>query len=385
MNVLLSIYSLEKARGGPMMAVCQQSESLARHGLGVSVMTVQSGAEGPDHRPRPELVDVTVVPALCFRRLRLALPIGFTRRLRQHCRTKKIDLIHNHGLWTPMNHLTARVANELGIPLVWTIHGMLSSWSLRHKRWKKIPAWWLYQRRDLQRPQAFIATAPLEAEAIRAAGAKQPIAVIPDGVEVPAWQEPRNGDATHKVLFLGRIYPVKGLMNLVRAWAQVRPPGWECVIAGPDHSGHQAELQAEINALKLQRTFRFPGPVEGDTKWELYRSADVLVLPSFTENFGKVVPEALSCGIPVIATKAAPWECLVSNNCGWWIDVGVEPLARTLVEATGATDAERQAMGKRGRELVEVRFSCERVALEIKDVYDWVLGGGPKPPCVTTR
>ncbi|MCU0786027.1 MAG: glycosyltransferase [Verrucomicrobia bacterium] len=366
-----------------MLSVCQQSEALARHGLTVSVMTVRAGAGAQDYRPRPDLVDTIVVRGVSLRKLRFTFPIGFSRTLRQHCRTARTDVIHNHGLWTPMNHLTAVVANQLQIPLVWTIHGMLSSWSLHHKRWKKSSAWWLYQRRDLERARVFVATARHEAEAIRAAGCKQPIAVIPDGIDIPTWESPHNAGTPRKVLFVGRIYPVKGLMNLVRAWAKVRRPGWECVIAGPDTSGYQAELQAEITALQVQNDFRFVGRVDGDAKWDLYRSADILVLPSFTENFGKVVPEALSCGIPVIATKAAPWECLVSNNCGWWIEVGVEPLARALSEAVGATDAERRAMGRRGRRLVEERFSCALVALEIKGVYEWVLRGGPPPGCVS--
>jgi len=385
MNVIACIYSLNKAYGGPPLTACEQSQALARHGLTMSVITVKSGSNAQEYCPRPDLVCSIFVRAISFRKLRLTFPIGFARTLRQHCLKAKIDIIHNHGLWTPVNHLTAVVARQLRIPLVWTTHGMLSPWSLHHKRWKKSAALWLYQKRDLHHARVLFASAPHEAEAIRAAGCKQPIAAIPDGMDIPSWEEPRNATPPRKVLFLGRINPVKGLMNLVCAWAKARPRAWECVIAGPNSSGHQEELEAKIAALGLQADFRFVGSVDSDAKWDLYRSADILVLPSFTENFGKVVPEALSCGIPVIATKATPWQCLVSENCGWWIDVGVEPLAHALSEATAATDVERRDMGKRGRRLVEERFSWAKIALEIRAVYEWVLGSGPKPDYVRSN
>jgi glycosyltransferase involved in cell wall biosynthesis len=171
-------------------------------------------------------------------------------------------------------------------------------------------------------------------------------------------------------------------MNLIRAWAQVKPAGWRCVLAGPDEAGHRAELEREINVLGLQEQFEFPGSLEDGAKWERYRSADLFVLPSFTENFGLVVAEALACGVPVITTKGTPWNELETHKCGWWIDIGVEPLARALRAAVAMTEPERKAKGRRGKALVEDKYSWPGIGGKVAAVYRWVLNGDGAPDCV---
>ena len=100
-----------------------------------------------------------------------------------------------------------------------------------------------------------------------------------------------------------------------------------------------------------------------------YRHADLFVLPTFSENFGVVVAEALSHGLPVITTRGAPWADLETHGCGWWVDIGVEPLAEALREAMSLTDEERRAMGENGRRMVEAKYRWESVAQEMEKVY----------------
>ena len=145
---------------------------------------------------------------------------------------------------------------------------------------------------------------------------------------------------------------MKGLVNLVRAWAEVRPEGWEIVIVGPDEGGHRAEVTAVARELDVQE-ITWTGEVRDEAKWGLYFDADLFVLPTFSENFGIVVAEALAAGVPAITTTGAPWGVLNERRCGWWIDVGVEPLAAALREATGLSDERRAEMGRRGRSYVE--------------------------------
>jgi glycosyltransferase involved in cell wall biosynthesis len=95
-----------------------------------------------------------------------------------------------------------------------------------------------------------------------------------------------------------------------------------------------------------------------------------------------VIAEALACGVPVITTKGTPWNELLAHRCGWWVDAGAEPLATAMREAIALTDEQRREMGKRGRCLVEERYSWPKIAVEMKLVYEWVLGGGTKPECV---
>jgi glycosyltransferase involved in cell wall biosynthesis len=295
--------------------------------------------------------------------------------------------VHSHGLWHPVNHWAARAARAWGVPLVVHPRGMLEPWALEQKRMKKRIALALFQQRDLDRAQALVATSEMEFENLRAFGLRQPIAVIPNGVELP---EPGAGDAprgrgseerTRNALFLSRVHPKKGVLELVRAWAEVQPEGWRLRIAGPDEDGHWSEVARLIAELGLGDVVDYLGPVDGAAKAAAYREADLFVLPSFSENFGVVIAEALAYGVPVITTRATPWAELETHHCGWWIDTGVEALAGALRQATSLSVDPRRAMGERGRAYVE-RYDWEHIATQTVTLYRWLLGQGERPVCV---
>jgi glycosyltransferase involved in cell wall biosynthesis len=275
------------------------------------------------------------------------------------------------------------MARRLMLPLIISPRGMASPWAIRHKAWKKRLAWWLYQRRDMLAAKAFHVTSAAEAESLRQLGFSQPVALIPNGVDLPDVSPPppeRHRQRT--LLFLGRIHPCKGLLDLVEAWARLRLPGWRLLIVGPDEGGHCAEVQAAVRARQLGDAFTFLPPVDGPAKGKLYRSADVFVSPTLAESFGLTIAEALSFGLPVITTRGAPWPELQTRGCGWWVKRGVDALTAALGEATSLADAERQAMGERGRKLIAERYSWDGIAAQMHAVYDWTLGRGPKPACV---
>ena len=385
MHVCLTIPGLSKINGGTATVVQHLSEHLAQSNATVTVFTQEAAPGQSEVLPRNERVKLIRVPA------NRGWKFGgeFKEGLESAVSSGKIDLVHDFGLWLPANHAVVSACENLEVPLVCSPSGMLAPWALRHKAWKKRLAWWLYQRRDLSRVAILVATAAQEVQDVRGRVPGKSIALIPNGVELP----PENGkpeignrksENVRTLLFLGRIHPVKGLKNLVAAWNLVRPEGWNCIVAGPDQAGHQKELETLLRSYNLEKQFHFPGLVDDGQKMDLLKRSDVFVLPSFTENFGMVVAEALSAGVPVIATKGAPWAELGTHRCGWWIDIGVEPLAAALHEATSLTDPERQAMGQRGRRLVLEKYSWPQVASEMLGVYEWVAGKGPRPSCVNS-
>ena len=253
---------------------------------------------------------------------------------------------------------------------------MLEPWARRHRRWKKTLAWAAFQRRDLHAAAALHATAASEASHLRDLGLRQPIAVIPNGVTVPedtAAHDNEERGLPRRALFLSRLHPKKGLPLLLDAWAAVAPSRWELVIAGPDEGGHLADLEGQVERLGLQGV-HFKGPVPDTEKWDLYRSSDLFVLPTYSENFGVVVAEALAAGVPVLTTTGAPWSDLVDRRCGWWVGPALEPLRDALQVATGASDTERCAMGLRGRALVEEHYAWGSIAEHMLEVYEWLLG-----------
>jgi len=295
------------------------------------------------------------------------------------------SIIHSHGLWTPSTHWASKYAIQNNIPLAVAPHGMLERWSLQQKPIKKRIALALYQRRTLDSAAIFFATADQEAESIRELGLKQPIAVIPNGISFPDQTVPRIKNRLGKktVLFLSRIHQKKGLINLINAWSILRPSDWSLVIAGPDEGNFLSKVLQHISSLSLNDSIRYIGEVNGKEKTELFFSSDVFVLPTYSENFGIVVAEALAHGVPVITTKGAPWGELETEKCGWWIDIGTEPLVSALRKAITMQSDALGDMGLRGRSLAK-KFGWQGIAADTAAAYSWLLGRELKPNFVHT-
>lgn len=255
----------------------------------------------------------------------------------------------------------------------------------RIPRIQKKLAWALYEKKDLASAALFFATSHAEVENIRTLGFKQPIAMIPNGVELPGYElrglPEKDSGRMRYVVFMSRIHPKKGLLELMRAWDQVRPHGWRLILAGPDGGGHLQDVMAAVRKYGLKDMVEYRGTVEGRAKADLFKQADLFVLPSFSENFGVVVAEALAYGVPVIATKGTPWKGLVDNQCGWWVSPEAKVLASALYEGITLNDQQRRDMGVRGQEYAQ-QFDWSQIAYETANVYSWLLGQAPRPDCV---
>lgn len=394
----MAIASLDTKYGGPSHSVPALAEALSRSGVRIELLACEPGAGASASRSDQARVSTTLLPSANRSTRWRERRNDFFSTLRARCAAFPDTIFHDNGLWLPNNHAVAAAARELRRPLVISPRGMLSTWAIQFKGWKKNLAWWLYQRRDLQSATVLHATSEAEAGEFRALGLRQPIGVIPNGVELPPVQKPEVRNQKSQactLLFLGRIHPVKGLMDLVQAWAVLRggeggkpkeeserEGQWRVVIAGNDEAGHLNRVKEECRRQKVEQDFEFVGPVEGAAKWKLYRSADLFVLPSHSENFGIVVAEALACGVPVITTRGTPWGDLVAHRCGWWTEIGPEPLTAALSEAMTLTAEARREMGERGRRLVESKYSWDAAAEKMLATYRWMLGRGERPVCV---
>jgi glycosyltransferase involved in cell wall biosynthesis len=299
------------------------------------------------------------------------------------CEHKRFDLIHLHGLWSPMLAVVALIANKLKIPLIISPHGCLEPWALRNKYYKKLFAMKIYQGIVLRSASLFVATADQEFRSIRNLGLQQPIAVVPNGVDIEADMQRERQDEVKTFLFLSRLHPVKGLLDLVEAWALVRQPDWRIVIAGGDEEGYRAKVESLIQLKGLQADFEFVGFVEGTRKKACFDCADVFILPTYSENFGIAVAEALANNLPVITTTGAPWSDLVEYRCGWWVEPGIPGISSALREAMACEPEELMQMGQLGRQLVESKYSWKKIGVTSKEVSEWVLDPTrPKPKVV---
>lgn len=383
-SVALTIGGLDPAMGGPSRSVPSLCDALAGSCVHVELLSLEFGeSSSPPILPADSRVNtsLTLSGRGAFGRVLSARRLG--RKLLALCRSRRVQIIHDTGVWLPSNHIAARTARYLKVPFISSPRGILDRHCFEYHTLKKRLAWQIYQRRDLESAAVIHATAHSEATALRKLGLKNPIAVIPNGVSAPVSPHaPPISPNLRRALFLSRIHPKKGLTDLVRAWCALRPPCWTLTIAGPDEDNHAQELRHLALTLGADGSIEFIGAVDDNAKWGLYRSADLFVLPSYSENFGIVIAEALGSGVPVITTRATPWQDLIEHRCGWWIETGAKSLADALREATNLSENERKGMGSRGRELVKDKFCWSRVAEEMQAVYEWVLGRRHRPACI---
>jgi glycosyltransferase involved in cell wall biosynthesis len=262
---------------------------------------------------------------------------------------------------------------------------MVSEWALQFHGWKKRVAWQAFQRKALQTAAGFHVTSDDEAHDVRRVGLKQPVAVIPNGLDLPNALPVRQRTGPPQALFLSRVHEKKGLIPLIRAWAEgekrearsERREGirqWQLVIAGPDEGGYRATVEAEVRRLGLERSVSFVGPIEDAQKWQVYVDSDLFILPSLSENFGIVVAEAMAAGLPVVASTGTPWRVLRDQELGWWVEPTAEALADALRHAWFTPTDKLREMGRRASQCARREFSWERVARELMGFYEEVVG-----------
>tara|TARA_Y100000385_G_scaffold291035_1_gene366829 strand:+ start:1101 stop:1868 length:768 start_codon:yes stop_codon:yes gene_type:complete len=248
---------------------------------------------------------------------------------------------------------------------------MLTTWSINHHWLRKKFAWFLFAKHDLQTATGFHATSEAEAVDLRKLGVKQPISVIPNAVYHRKLHKKPLGNQKPYALFLSRLHPKKGLYELLRAWSAVRPLGWDLVIAGPD----------EMNMLRgydLPKNIRYVGKQDGESKWQLLQNAHLFILPTYSENFGIVIAEAMMAGTAVITTHNAPWQCLAEENCGWWIPMTDKHLQQSIQQATQAELSTLELMGSIGHSYATQNFSWESVGCKMLKFYEYLLKDYPR-------
>jgi glycosyltransferase involved in cell wall biosynthesis len=289
------------------------------------------------------------------------------------------DIVDVQGLWTYSSVANLDHTRRSRKPYIVTPRGMLDPWARNNSAWKKKIAGAVFERGHLRGASCLRATAEMEAQHFRDMGLINPIAIIPNGITLPNLAR-RTQKPLRNILFLSRIHPKKGVDFLLNSWAALEPlfPDWELIIAGIDENGHEEKLQRQARQLKLARA-RFVGPQLGEGKQELYRNADIFVLPTHAENFGLVIAEALAQETPVITTTNAPWSGLAKHNCGWSISLDQRILTDTMKKALSRTPDQLSEMGARGREWISRDFGSDQVASRMRELYLWLGKGTAKP------
>jgi glycosyltransferase involved in cell wall biosynthesis len=364
--------------GGPIRSVHGLCVALASLGHEVHVFTTNVDGAGNSDVPLCQPSDIDGVRVWYF-------PSRYLRRLYWSSQMKKalsrelpgFDVVHLHSVFLWPTWAAARIAERFRIPYVVSPRGMLVRDLVRRKSALVKWAWIKFvEHRTLSSAHAVHVTTRKELDEIREFGFDLPSALtVPNGVDGPEYESPSDSGTRGKdqeyVLFLGRINWKKGLDRLIRAWKFV--PEKKLLIAGNDEESYQREMQQLASNLGVSERIRFVGMVEGDAKWSLIRRAELFVLPSYSENFGIAVLEAMLMACPVVVTpEVGLSEAVVDSGAGLVTDGDPVSLAATIVELLD--DAERRReMGIRGRRLASTSYCWSDLARQMISEYERIV------------
>lgn len=369
--------------GGPIKSVHGLCKGLA--GLDHDVHVFTTNVDGPDDSDVPmgrpvdiDGVKVWYFPSKRLRRLYRSPPMA--KALSDHIRS--FDLVHLHSIYLWPTWAAARVARREHIPYVIAPRGMLVKDLIRRKNRLLKTAWLaLIEKQNIEHAAGMHMTSSREATEASAFGYRlPPVFTVPNGFDAEAVSQPRENVSSHiqellrkqeLLLFLGRINWEKGLDRLIPALQHV--PAAHLAIAGNDEENFRPTLEALAEKCNVSDRITFTGPVQGADKSALLRHAAILVLPSYSENFGNVVLEAMAVGCPVAVTPEVGAADIVQQyGSGLVIDGDPATFGKGMRNMLENPD-ELVRMGRRGRKAVEEHFTWGAVAKQMESVYHQVL------------
>jgi glycosyltransferase involved in cell wall biosynthesis len=399
--------SVSRKAGGLHESVRRLVQSLDTVGVGVRVLTVEDEFTQLDLAVW-DPVRVDVFPRSWPKNF--GYSPGFIRALS----AEPPDLTHTHGIWMYPSIATAAYCTRRRVPYMISPHGMLDPWAVQHHRWKKVFAYALYESNHVRGARCIRALCESEARSIRKMKLKNPVAVIPNGIDLPetsasngmdgkaSWSKVVEG-GKKVMLFLGRIHRKKGLTNLLKAWAENRKDAnqkrgeWVLAIAGWDQDGYESDLKRLCSDLNIPwndlsdtnhptsgrsseaASVLFLGPQFQEAKAACYRHCDAFILPSFSEGLPMAILESWAYGKPVLMTPECNLPEGFAAQAAFAIDTSVQGITEGLRTLESESDDTLKEMGRRGRRLVEERFTWSRVAGQVKTTYEWMLGSAAKP------
>lgn len=298
---------------------------------------------------------------------------------------ESFDIIHQHGVWMPMSLLNLRIKNNINIPSLVQPHGYLEPFRLNLKKYKKKFGFLLFEKRNILKSDVILACSSTEETNLKVMFPSKTVATIENGIAPEFLYDPSLKNKTTNVkilLFLSQIIPLKGLDRLIEVIYELGREsfrGWELHIAGYNAGTYGDALSNKVSDLNLLDIVKFIGPQLGIEKTRTYDNATAFILPTFNENFGIVVAEALSRGLPVITTKGAPWADIELYDCGYWVDNDKEGIKKGILELLSKSKEELELMGKRGKKLIKEKYLWNSSAQKSIELYKWMINSGKKP------
>lgn len=385
LKVLHVIPGIAPRYGGPSQAIYTMCSALQSQG--VDPLIVTTNADGDKELPVALATQVNYqnVPTIFFAR-QFSEALKYSRPLAEwlDCHVTGFDLVHIHAVFSHACIAAARECRKHQVPYIVRPLGTLDPWSLKQKQFRKQLFWHLGVKQMLHQAAAIHYTTNEEKRLAETSLGLTNGVVIPNGIDLSEALQYRDcqesaGNSVNApyVLALSRIHPKKGYELLIEAFAALKNQGsfiqWQLVIAGEGEAAYVAQLKKLAERNGLNGDARFVGWLDGDRKYTALQGAALLALPSYQENFGISLIEAMACGVPVLVSpqvNLAPE--IMAAEAGWVTPLNAGSLTETLTEAL-SNEQERQHRGNNGRKLAG-GFAAENVAAELITLYRSLLG-----------
>lgn len=383
MKILHIIPSLSKNLDGPANAIGNFCNNLVAKGLGITIYTTDLHPINYD-----SLAGLDVKVFKTYKKSNYCFSLGLWQALEENI--TRYDLIHIHGLWVFPTTIAAYIARKKKVPYIIRPCGMLDYYGVYHTRWKsfkKLLYFNVLERNNLDRASAVHFTSLEELNRAKHLNIKAPPLILPLGIEKNEFLAlpPKGGfrnmypflKGKKIILFLGRIHYIKGLEILIDAYKNVSDKTDEVflIIAGHDNEGYKNVLKNKINALNLSDKVFFTGLVKDKQKIEILTDSDIFCLPSFQENFGIAVAEAMAAGLPVVISDQVNIHSEISDaNAGIVTKCDSDEVANAILKIIN-NDTLKKEMGVNARKLVFDKFSWDKIAEKMIENYQKIIGG----------
>lgn len=368
--------------GGLFSSVRNLGLSILRKHTDILLMSYDDEYSAVDRKAYEE------IPMKIYHRSSLPLlnTLGYSKDIHCLLEHEKPDIIHTQGVWMYNSYATLKYKTKHRNSVsILTPRGMLDPWAIKNSSWKKKLAGFLFEYHNLKSADCIHALCQSEYESIRKFGLNNPVAIIPNGINIPMNPTFNRNKGNKTLLYIGRIHPKKGLREFILALGKIKKRSngllakWKVRIAGWNQNGHINELISLVRENELERTVEFIGEVYGSDKDKELCRANAFILPSFSEGLPMSVLEAWAYRLPVVMTDYCNIPEGFDTDSAFRIDPNVDSIVKGLTAFLGLDDRELIQMGENGFQLVANKFTWDKIAEQTIQLYNYLINGGDKP------
>lgn len=371
MRLLFITAGLWKHTGGPAYSIPKTIEGLSKiEGLIITLITLD-GDVADDVR-NLESLGVEVIYVKNFETKFIYFNPNYFLSLLKII--GKIDIVHIQGIWLFPFWIGFFLGKLYGCKVVISPRGSLNIHRRKKSRYKKLISYLFFERFMFKYCDLVHVTSSYEMEDINNLNIQTETVIIPNGYELSKIREyyyPYIVEKENICLYFGRLDPMKGLDILLDAWSLSYLEGWKLVICGPDERNYKSSLVEKCKKLNIVSSVIFLNPIyKHEEKFGLILQSKLFVLPSYAENFGNSVAEAMNIGVPVIVSNRTPWRDTILPNIGWIVEPTAEKLSAALIEAKQMDSDELHNVGVRAKQLISNLADWKIVSIQMYKQYE---------------